>query len=255
MGDESWHRWMRRRRLVTEATIATHECSIRRMERHFGIHRDALTLDHALDFMGNGYAPATKQVTWVAFKLRHRWGAIAGKWPLDPEIFEIRIPKKRQRVKPALSVEQARTFLALAVTPSQQRVAGLGLLAGLRLHEMVAVDRDSWQSGIISIIGKGDWPRDIPVHRLLAPWRATILADHPTRRSLQDACIRTRPILGVDFSPQWLRRTFSQRLRSLGIEPSVRGALMGHAPGSVMDEFYSPPTWLEMVEAMDRHTY
>jgi site-specific recombinase XerD len=248
--DVEWHEWLRRRRLVTDSTIDSYERDIQRLERFAGVRRDDLSLRHVEDFLRNGYSPATKERTFVAFRMRHRWGAIKGRWELDLELMEMRIRKHRAHVRPALTSEQARSLLGLASSPVQIRASHLGLLAGLRLAGMVAVTEREWQGDIIDLTVKGGYEHYIPVHPLLAARREEILSETPTRKQVQDTLRKLRSAIGSPLSAQWLRRTFDQRLRRLGVEASVRKALIGHSPTSVEDQHYAAPTWEELVDAM-----
>lgn len=252
---DPWHDWLRRVRLVTESTIISYESDLVRLERYVGLPRHQIQLAHVASFLSNGFSPRTKERTFFSWRMYHRWGAARGLWQLNPEVIETRMRKKRVRVRPALTAAQARVLLHGAMGPVEIRTFYLGLYTGLRLAGICAVDKHSWKGGLISLYVKANWPLVIPVHQALTARRAEILSVNPSRKQIQGVCHRWRAHLDVPLSPQWLRRTYDQRLRFLRIEASVRHALMGHAPSSIEDLHYAPPTWEEMVDANARLYY
>lgn len=254
---QRWHRWLRLRRLLAESTIQSYETSLARLERSAGVDRAELTIDHVVTYLRRSDIPfATRELTFVGFRSWHRWGATEGHWALDPEILEIRLRKPHPRTKPALTVTQARMLLNVADGPVECRALYLGLLQGLRLAAIGEVSESNWvEDGIVKITNKDGHPLELPIHPFVAAKRDLILSDQPHRRRIQRAVERLRVHVGVPMTPHWLRRTFAQRLRSMRAEPSVRAALMGHAPPTVTDEFYSPPTWNELVDTLQSLHY
>ena len=264
-----WHTWLRRRRLVSENTIISYETALKRLERHAGYPRDALHLTNLEDYLRSDYSYSCKEQTFVAYRLWHRWGAIHGHWTLDPELVEMRLPKRRKGPQPALTDKQATHLLAAAGRASngrgqshgrgasmEMRLAYLGLYAGLRVSEIVAVGPDEWQGDVISVTVKGGWIHKIPVHRELARRREEVLSDWTSRRqTMQEACERMRLIVGQPMSPHWLRRTFAERLATLGVEREVIGAILGHSSQSITVSHYAPVTWTEMAQAIAKLHY
>jgi hypothetical protein len=95
----------------------------------------------------------------------------------------------------------------------EMRPAYLGLFAGLRVSEIVAVGPDEWQGDVISVQVKGGWIHKVPVHPELSRRRESILSDWTSRRqTMQGAAKRLGNVVGQPtMSPHWLRRTFAER--------------------------------------------
>lgn len=252
----TWHGWLRNRRLVSDSSIEIYELSLRRIEKHAGVGRRELTLQHLERFLQNGYSLQTKHLSLVAFRSHHRWGALQKHWPLNPEVFELKLPKKRKNPRPALSFRQAAILLSCGVTPVDARLIFLGLYAGMRLAEITAVDRYSFQGGLLIVpANKGHETFEVPLHAALAEKRSLILSEQPTREQIRKACLKLRHAVGLPLTPQWLRRTYSQRLRKLGVERTVIEALLGHSRNSTLDQHYVDVAWEEMSEAVSQLHY
>lgn len=248
----SWHAWLKRTRLASENTLATYERCLRRLEHHSGHVRDELRLAHVQDLLlDQSMSQRTREIIFVSYRLFHRWGALQGHWPLDPHLVEMRFPKARHSMQPALSLEEARGLLAGIRTPVEVRLVYLGLYAGFRLASMVDLDETGWQGSVISVRVKGGWMHRLPAHPLLMERRDEILSQPVGRRALQNACRRLRVhASGQPFTPKWLRRTFAERMAECGVEREVLGAVMGHSTSSVTVAHYAPVRWTEMVAAV-----
>jgi hypothetical protein len=93
------------------------------------VPRDFLRIGHLEDFLrSDGYGWAAKEQSVIGFRSFHRWGAIAGYWPLDQELVELRLRKRRAVARPCLSDAQAGSLLASARGPVEIQLAFLGLL-------------------------------------------------------------------------------------------------------------------------------
>lgn len=252
-----WQAWLKRRRLVSDATVVAYECCLRRLEAHSGFQRDELTILQVEDYLRDGnISHATKQQTFVAFMSFHKWGALQAHWSMDPELMDLKVPKVRRGPRPALEAHVARRMLDACETSAQVRLGYLGLYAGLRVGEIARLDVENWSGSVIKMTVKGGWPHEIPVHPELMARREEILADTPHRRQVQRASTYLRRFAdGQEVTPHWLRRTFAQRLAQLGVQREVIGALLGHSTSSITTAHYAPVTFLEMAEAVKKLHY
>lgn len=249
--------WLRRRRMVAESTIDIYEYSLRRIEKHADKHRDEIEMPEVEAFLRNGYSHRSKELALIAFRLYRRYAATHRGIPLDPELLEIRLRKKRRPIQPAFSIEQTRALLEAVRTPVEARIVFPGFYAGLRVGEMVKLDTESFRGELFLVpANKGNESFPVPMHPELICKSDLILQTHPHRHTVYEACKRLRGVVNLPFTPQWLRRTFSQRLRKLGVAGDVIDALLGHSVNSsVLASHYTAVTWEQLVEAVNKLTY
>ena len=259
-GSDGFARYLLLRRHITPSSARDYERRLRRLERLTGKHRtqvDALDLE---DFLERDLSWSTKNQSLVAFRLYYRWAIRRQLREPDPEIEEIQVGRRVQAETVPLTVEQARTLLAVAHGPVQRRVVHVPLYGGLRFSELMVLEADNWienRAGDwkLDFVGKGGKRRKVPVHPRLQAVRDEILSVSPTRRQLLTAVTEVREESGLWITTRTERRTFAEMLSEGGVERDVIGDVLGHSPTSVTAMHYAPPRWGEDVDAIGRLPY
>lgn len=257
-----WH-WLVNRRMVATTTAVDYLRSIHHVARYAGVLSHLIGSYHLEAFLSDPFISwNTKSLRLISVRMWHRWGAERGHWNKDPELLDIRLPRKPRKAQPALDLDQARLLLGWARTPLEKRVVYSGLYAGLRPAEIKDLSPNQWTvafSGeqILTVQGKATSPeREVPVHPFLAPLRDVILSISPSRRQVLRTADRIRAELGIPgFETRWLRRTFARAHRQLGTPQEVIGFYLGHSPSSVTEDPYAPVTLEEAVRHQRKLTY
>lgn len=140
-------------------------------------------------------------------------------------------------------------ILAAASSERDRLILQIGLLAGLRVSEIVSlrVEHVDLDSGILEVhAGKGDKDRNLPLHpRLVEPLRAWIGERQtgylfPSRRSGQPhlgvrqvqrmvKCVARDAEIARVITPHKLRHTFATTLLAKGADLLEIKDLLGHA--------------------------
>lgn len=255
--------WLTGRRLVASTTAQDYIRSIHHVARHAGVspveihshHLDAFLADPALSWH-------TKSLRLIAVRMWHRWGAGRGEWALEPDIIDTRLRHRPVSDPCALTLPQTMALLQAARSDLQRRLVYPGLFAGLRPGEIRDLCAARWVIGL-----SGSWelrvqgkqtspPRKVPVHPVLCRLRDDMLSLMPSRKQLLRAARELRDAIDVpDFAPKWLRATFSQALRDVGVERAVIGALLGHSSLGVTTDSYTGVSRAEMAQALARLPY
>lgn len=250
------------RRQVESSTAYDYLRGLDRIERETGVPPHLLSALVLEDFLASDEIGwSAKNLSLVAARLFHTWGARRGYWKLDPEIPELRLRRQRGRETQPLTLPEAQRVLGLARSPIERRLVYLGLWAGLRLIEITSLQPSWWVVGVggaeeLRVLGKGSYRRVIPVHVRLAERRAEVLAGAAERRRLMKAMRRLQELSGIEhLSTRTLRRTFAERLSRAGVERDVIGALLGHAVTSVTTGHYAPVRWKEQQKAIEQLDY
>lgn len=243
---------------LTPQTAYTYEQGLLRAERFLTKSADDMTFDDWRRFLRDSqYHPATKGATLIGLKAHHRWGIVEGRWERDDRKVELSAPKQVRIPLPALKPHEAAKLLEAATRPNEKKLIYLGLYAGTRITETASIGPGQWdeREAKLGFIGKGRKFREIPVHPCLATIRHEIVSAASSRNTLKQVMRSMSFYTGVACTSHSLRRTFAQSLRRARVQDSVIAALMGHAPISVLDAHYAPPTFDEMVEAILKLDY
>jgi len=249
------------RRHVSESTARDYERAIVRIERFSGLSRFEIDTTVLEEFLSNGSSWSTKNQSLVAFRLFHRWAVRRGYCAPDPQIEELRLPRRQYALTLPLTGPESRSLLSAARGSYQTRLIYLGLYAGLRFEEIRSVSPTSWVMGVsggqqLRIWGKAGIYREVPVHPELERVRHRILERDCTRRNLLTAMSHLRERLEIPYmTTRTLRRTFSDALSDCGVEREVVGALLGHSPSGITARHYAPVRPREKASAISRLHY
>lgn len=138
--------------------------------------------DHDLETIGgtgvralaDQWAPGRASKKMLQASLARYWEHIGR---TDPPSKVIRVPKRTQAVCRALDPDDSRILAKAARaegSPAGLAVA-IGLYSGLRREEIAGLRWARISDRYLSVTGKGDRDRDVPIHPRLAP----MLASHP----------------------------------------------------------------------------
>lgn len=257
--------WLVGRRLVAQSTADDYIRSIRHVSRHSGVPPEELRAVQVEAFLADpSLSWHTKNLRLIAVRMWHRWGALRGRWPFDPDLLDLRLRKQRPPPTPALTLEQAHLLLSVAKSPVEKRLAYPGLLAGLRPSEKRYLSHDQWFVGIggwwrLRVQGKKTSPpREVPVHPLLQHHREEILSVGVVSKHAMGSVVkRWRVALDLpEFTLKWTRRTFAQALKEVDVEDAVIAALLGHSRlGVTRDNYLNGVKRTEMERSVRKLPY
>lgn len=169
----------------------------------------------------------------MACRQFHYWGHVEGLWHLNG-MASLKTPKVARAPLPPMSQSDAKRALANCASPLTYRIAYGGLLAGLRISESAQLSEQTWRDGWLTVIGKGNKKRRVPVHPELEPVRDEILAASPNRRTLEVTWTRyrdrheLRTVEHTNATTHSLRRTFATTMYDQGVPWEVVARLLGH---------------------------
>lgn len=245
-----FHRWIVRARNLSPLSGVTYVNGVERIERVTGKPAAEITARDLHSFLLSDYHPTTKNMSLVAFRSFHWWGAVVEElWPLDPKIMAVKGPKVIRPPKPALSPEEAVTLLRACKRSNEFRAVWLPLFQGMRVSEAARIGEREWRPDRFVFMAKGRKTIEVPVHPELAKKRDVILSNETTKDTLKAVCRAMSLLLGIRFSPHTLRHTFARVTREMGVERATVGGLLGHGPQDVT-EIYIPVTFDEMYRAL-----
>ncbi|MGH9178819.1 MAG: tyrosine-type recombinase/integrase, partial [Acidimicrobiales bacterium] len=121
----------------------------------------------------------------------------------NPPLAAIRVPPKPRMVCRALEPGDARILAKAAreLGGPQGLAVVLGLYLGLRREEVATLRWDAFRDGWVTIVGKGDRSRSLPV----SPKVAELLAAHPRRSEVWVFPGRGRPHITPSTVWEWTR--------------------------------------------------
>jgi len=121
---------------------------------------------------------ATLPRTWASrnltrASLRHYWASVGR---LDPPLRALRVPPKPRMVCRALDEDDARILskAARAHGGREGLAVALGLYLGLRREEIATLRWDAFDGGWLTVMGKGERSRTLPVSPVVAELLATV---------------------------------------------------------------------------------
>lgn len=231
--------------LIEAFLVHLRECSC--TDRTLDTYRERLTLaDRGLPFgldiatedelrawlWRDGYAPASRALTYAAFVGFFRWALDRGHLDFDPTT-EIPRPKVREGVPRVASDEAAKWAVTESAEP-YRLWAQLAAYAGLRCIEIYRLDRDHITKDFITAHGKGNKPRSIPTHPLI--WAAVQglppgpLTDMPNERRLSNRFGRyCTDHFGKLLTLHRLRGWFATAAYNATKDPRTLSTVLGHA--------------------------
>jgi len=238
-----WQMWMRGRGLA-ERTVTERAQAVRRMGTVLGRHPLSLTERDVVRLLARAdLAPATRATYYSTLRAWFRWAEDTGHGASPMR----RIPRPRVPRHSPRPLTTARVARLLAY-PMRQRTRAMVLLgsyAGLRVSEIAAVhtrDVDT-DGGWITVVGKGQVVRSIPLHPALAEvaprmpdgywfptWVGNRLGDsHVLGRSISTIIGNVMSRAGVPGTAHALRHWFATTLLNQGADVRTVQLLLGHA--------------------------
>lgn len=89
----------------------------------------------------------------IRLKMVLKYVRSRGQSTIDPELLPI--PKRQDVIRPFLTADEVGTMLDNAYSLRNKLVISLLYSSGIRLSEMIALDRDSIRNGCFQVVGKG----------------------------------------------------------------------------------------------------
>ena len=238
---DEWVIWQRARN-VSDKTITERVVVVRRLRCAATI--SAVDVDR---FLSNPlWSKATRATYHGAIRAWCLWLVRTKRREDDPTLIATppRVPKRRPR---PLADEHLAALLETKMHQRTHAMILLGAYAGLRVGEIAKIRGEDVDliTKSISVTGKGDKRRDVPLHPILQ----TLAADMPPRlwwfptwvgnarhaaggpmlgNSVSAVISRTMNRAGIPGTPHALRHWFGTALRAAGVDSLVIKELMGH---------------------------
>jgi len=238
---DEWVIWQRARN-ISDKTITERVLVVRRLNSAATI--SAVDVDR---FLSNPvWSKATRATYHGAIRAWCLWLVRTKRREDDPTLIATppRVPKRRPR---PLADEHLAALLETKMHQRTHAMILLGAYAGLRVGEIAKIRGEDVDliTKSISVTGKGDKRRDVPLHPILQ----TLAADMPPRlwwfptwvgnarhaaggpmlgNSVSAVISRTMNRAGIPGTPHALRHWFGTALRAAGVDSLVIKELMGH---------------------------
>ena len=193
-------------------------------------------------FLDTRQLSARTRYCWLShLSLFFAW-AVANEWLVQNPVARLQRPKLRRLIPDPTPEHEVRAALQ-AGTPLLRCWVTLMAFAGLRCAEVAylrAEDVDT-SSATLRVLGKGDKPREIPMHPLVsreldgAPRRGWMFTDPATGRPYTPAQVsrliglHLREIGCTHDNAHRLRHRFASALLEAGADIADVGQLLGHA--------------------------
>ena len=238
---DEWVIWQRARN-VSDKTITERVLVIRRLPAAATI--TAVEVDR---FLANpGWSKATRATYHGAIRAWCLWLVRTKRREDDPTLIATppRVPKRRPR---PVADEHLAVLLSTRMHRRTHAMILLGAYAGLRVSEIASIRGEDVDliTVSISVTGKGDKRRDIPLHPLLQALAASMpprqwwfptwvgnagyAAGGPMLGNSVSAVIsKAMDRAGIPGTPHALRHWFGTALRAEGVDSLVIKELMGH---------------------------
>jgi site-specific recombinase XerD len=280
----AWWRWLQRTPLA-ETSKRTYDSEVRGFATWLAgqtkhdpveVFTDPLTRDYAVKDYRRHLLAVTKRAPKGVDSMLTAVGSLFGWLGLGvPEV--PRAAGKRRTAPRALDEDGMRDLLRAAARrgPRDLALVSLGVFAGLRVSELVALDLDDYgiseRKGHVQVrAGKGDKPRTVPLNQqtrdAVRGWelerRTWAGSDGPalfiTRRGDRLAVRSARAVVttagkaaGLDAHPHLLRHSFGTALVRAGTDIATVADLMGHSDINTT-RGYARPTVEDMDAAVER---
>lgn len=216
---------------IAESSVTTRRNHLRALERVFP-DLLAVTEPDLVEYLASRpYAAETRRSHRTTIRGFYAWAARTGLMPANPAI-DLRTIRQVSRIpKPIPEVALAD---ALARADDEQRLMLLlGAYAGLRRAEIAAVHSDDITDTTLTVRGKGDKVRTIPIHSRLRPHLREVRGyAFPGRfgghREVSYIGEHLAPIL-APWTPHSLRHRFATQTYRACKDLTVVQQLLGHA--------------------------
>jgi site-specific recombinase XerD len=238
---QEWVLWQRGRGM-SDKTITDRLTVIRRIP-------DAATITpQAVDrfLTSTAWSKATRANYHGAIRAWCKWLIITGRRADDPTLIATTPKVKKGRPRPVAD-EHLTILLETRMYKRTRAMILLAAYAGLRVSEIAAIKGDDVDTVIntITVIGKGDKERQIPLHPILKDLAAVMprrgwwfptyvgntkhMAGGPMLGNSVSSSISTvMNRAGIPGTPHALRHWFGTALREAGVDSLVIKELMGH---------------------------
>ncbi len=238
---QDWVLWQRGRGM-SDKTITDRLTVIRRIP-------DAATITpQGVDrfLTSAAWAKATRASYHGAIRAWCKWLIITGRRADDPTLIATTPKVKKGRPRPVAD-EHLAILLDTRMYKRTRAMILLAAYAGLRVSEIAAIKGDDVDTVIntITVIGKGDKERQIPLHPILKDLAAVMpprgwwfptyigntkhLAGGPMLgNSVSSSISNVMNRAGIPGTPHALRHWFGSALREAGVDSLVIKELMGH---------------------------
>lgn len=232
-GFESWMRaWG-----ASDATIATRMTTARALLAAGIDPRSATRVDLTNYIAANGWAGWTLSTYFSSLRSLFAWLHESGQIDADPTDGMRRPRRPRSQPRP-LTLEQVHALLGDA-TPRVAAYLTLALYAGLRAHEIAAVQASDVTQDSIYVVGKGGKAAHLPTHprvwamartmpRLGYWFPSSSAAGHVTREAVSHAVGKHLRSHGIAGSIHRARHTYATTLLRSGVNIRVVQTLMRH---------------------------
>ena len=238
---QDWVLWQRGRGM-SDKTITDRLTIIRRIPDAASITPQGV--DRFLT--STAWAKATRANYHGAIRAWCKWLIITGRRADDPTLIATTPKVKKGRPRPVAD-EHLTILLETRMYRRTRAMILLAAYAGLRVSEIAAIKGDDVDTVVntITVIGKGDKERQIPLHPVLKDLAAVMprrgwwfptyigntkhLAGGPMLgNSVSSSISNVMDRAGIPGTPHALRHWFGSALREAGVDSLVIKELMGH---------------------------
>lgn len=171
----------------------------------------------------------------MAVKSFHRW--LADRYDLSNPTTKVKALRELPPKQIIITDDQCQAILDVC-KPEEKAIVQLLANTGLRASEALSLRKQNITAGgeFLSVIGKGNKPRDIPVNSTVAG----IIAKYPDFSMLKSKnyrnalyymceCLSRRARLHFVAGPHVFRRYFATRLLKKGVSVGIISRLLGHS--------------------------
>jgi integrase/recombinase XerD len=219
----------------SKATLRSRRCLAGQVLKLWGV--DGMTAANIQSFLAAQQSPWTRTTYHSSLVDFCAWLVAAGYLAANP-MPDVRKPKRPRSVPKPLADAEVSKILANAKGPMREWVQ-LGLLAGLRAHEIAKIRGEDVSQTHIYVEGKGEVRAMIPTHPDI--WALALAHDNPGYwyPGSDDGHVRANYIsievgkffrsLGITGSIHRARHTYGTRLLRAGTNIRIVQKLMRHA--------------------------
>ena len=174
----------------------------------------------------NQYGFATRHASYRAIKVFYRW--LQAEYNILNPANGIQAPILGKPILPSLTINQVMQLIKQADTVRDKAIIALFAESGLRLSELVSINRENinWEFRTVRIIGKGRKEAYAPYGELTEKYLKYWLKHYKTDGNLwglnqwgiTSMLRRLESQTGIPCNPHTFRRTFACLLRKAGVD-------------------------------------